>query len=76
MHSSILDWRIPMDRVAWQSPWDHKKSDTTERLGTAECVEKKLVETQLLKIVNERGKLDGNEIIYRWINKRLLKIFQ
>ena len=44
-HSSILVWRIPMDRVAWQSPWDHKKSDTTERLGTAECVEKKLVET-------------------------------
>ena len=31
IHSSILVWRIPMDRVAWQSPWDHKKSDTTEK---------------------------------------------
>ena len=29
-HSSILTWRIPMDRGAWQ------KSDTTERLGIAQ----------------------------------------
>ena len=30
-HSSILAWRIPMDRGAWQanSPWGHIESDTT-----------------------------------------------
>ena len=34
-HSSILAWRIPMDRGArWAtvSPWGHKESDTTEQL--------------------------------------------
>ena len=30
-HSSILDWRIPMDK---HSPWGHKELDTTERLST------------------------------------------
>ena len=34
-HSSILPWRIPMDRGAW-GPWGHKESDTTERLSTAQ----------------------------------------
>ena len=30
-HSSILAWRIPMDRGAWlYSLWGHKESDTTE----------------------------------------------
>ena len=30
-HSSILAWRIPMDRAAWQiCPWGCKESDTTE----------------------------------------------
>ena len=29
-HSSILAWRIPMDRGAW----DGKESDTTEQLST------------------------------------------
>ena len=30
-HSSILAWRIPMDRGALgYSPWGHKESDTTE----------------------------------------------
>ena len=32
-HSSILAWRIPMDRGAWQttySPWGHKELDTTK----------------------------------------------
>ena len=31
-HSSILAWRIPMDRGAWQaaSPWGHKELDRTE----------------------------------------------
>ena len=30
-HSSILDWRIPMDRGAWwASSLGHKESDTTE----------------------------------------------
>ena len=35
-HSSILAWRIPMDREAWQatSPWGCKESDTTEWLST------------------------------------------
>ena len=31
--SSILYWRIPMDRGTWQatvSPWDSEDSDTTE----------------------------------------------
>ena len=33
-HSSILAWRIPMDKRAWlaNSPWGHKESDTTESL--------------------------------------------
>ena len=32
-HSSILAWRIPMDRGAWwaASPWGCKESDTTEQ---------------------------------------------
>ena len=32
-HSSILAWRIPMDRKAWQAtynPWGRIESDTTE----------------------------------------------
>ena len=30
-HSSILAWRIPMDRGAWwASPWGHKESDMTK----------------------------------------------
>ena len=39
-HSSILAWRIPMDRGACSpsglySPWGHKESKTTERISTA-----------------------------------------
>ena len=36
-HSSILAWRIPIDRGArgGYSPWGCKESDTTERLNTA-----------------------------------------
>ena len=33
--SSILAWRIPMDRGAWQA-WGHKELDTTELLKTAQ----------------------------------------
>ena len=35
-HSSILAWRIPMDRGAWwgYSPCGHTESDTTEQLNT------------------------------------------
>ena len=36
-HSSILSWRILMDRGAWKatySPWGRKELDTTERLNT------------------------------------------
>ena len=37
-HSSILAWRIHMDREAWQgySLWGRKGSDTTEWLSTAQ----------------------------------------
>ena len=39
-HSSILAWRISMDRGAWQavdcSPWGQKESDTTEQLSKAQ----------------------------------------
>ena len=32
-HSSILAWRISLERsLAGYSPWGHKESDTTERL--------------------------------------------
>ena len=36
-HSSILAWRILMDRGAWRatSPWGHKESDMTEQLSSA-----------------------------------------
>ena len=34
--SSIIAWRIPMDRGAWRaSPWGRKEPDTTERLYMA-----------------------------------------
>ena len=35
-HSSILAWKNPMDRGAWQAngPWGHKESDTTEQQNT------------------------------------------
>ena len=39
-HSSILAWRIPMDRGAWRaacSPWGCKELDMTERLSTC-CI--------------------------------------
>ena len=29
-HSSILAWRIPMDRGAWWATWSHKESDIAE----------------------------------------------
>ena len=29
-YSSILAWRIPMDRGAWQAPWGHKELDMIE----------------------------------------------
>ena len=29
-HSSILAWRIPMDRGAWWATWGHKESDIAE----------------------------------------------
>ena len=35
-HSSILAWRIPMDRsLAGYGPWDHRESETTEQLRAA-----------------------------------------
>ena len=38
-YSSILAWRIPMDRGAWWAMvhgWDLKESDRTERLSAAQ----------------------------------------
>ena len=37
-HSSVLAWRIPMDSGTWWATvhGGHKKSDTTERLSTAQ----------------------------------------
>ena len=40
IHSSILAWRIPMDRGAWwapvcYSPWGCKELDMTEQQSTA-----------------------------------------
>ena len=50
-HSSILAWRIPMDRGAWWAVVHGvtKESDTTERLNTharkqRNCLEKKEIE--------------------------------
>ena len=38
--SSVLAWRIPMDRGAWGlHPWVHRESDVTERLNTGLTVE-------------------------------------
>ena len=46
-HSSILSWRIPMDRgenprgqrsMADCRPWGDKESDTTEKLSTAQTI--------------------------------------
>ena len=36
-HSSILAWKICMDRGTWQtySPWSHKTVDTTEQLNNS-----------------------------------------
>ena len=40
-HSSILAWRITMDREAWRATvlGGHKESDTTEWLSTAQHIE-------------------------------------
>ena len=36
-HFSILAWRNPVNRgVVGYSPWDHKESDTTEQVSTAQ----------------------------------------
>jgi len=39
-HSSILAWRIPMDRGAWRATVQGvtKRWDTTERLSTAKTL--------------------------------------
>ena len=40
IHSSILAWRIPMDREACQATvhGNHKELDTTEQLSTAQLM--------------------------------------
>ena len=47
-HSTILAWRIPMDRggLVGYSPWDHEESDMIEGLNThtqthTHCIEDK-----------------------------------
>ena len=40
-HSSILAWKILMDRGAWWAavyPWSHKESDVTELLSAAQHI--------------------------------------
>ena len=40
-HSSILAWKILMDRGAWWAavyPWSHKESDMTEQLSAAQHI--------------------------------------
>ena len=48
-HSSILDWRIPIDREPWwvcRGPWGRKESDTSDRLNTAHHILFKLLKIQ------------------------------
>ena len=33
-HSSILAWRMPQRNLVGYRPWDHKESDTTEKVST------------------------------------------
>ena len=61
-HSSILAWRIPMDRGDWRaavSPWSYKKSDMAERLSTS----------KLKKAEYQR--IDAFEL---WCWRRLLRV--
>ena len=50
-HSSILAWKIPMDRGAWlgYSPRGHKESDTTEQIHFLFFLSKRLEEIRLFK---------------------------
>ena len=42
-HSSILAWRIPMEKsLGGYSTWGHKESDTTEQPSTAQSDTKPL----------------------------------
>ena len=61
-HSSILAWRIPMDRGDWRaavSPWSYKKSDMAEQLSTS----------KLKKAEYQR--IDAFEL---WCWRRLLRV--
>ena len=43
-HSSVLTWRIPMDRGAWQATVHGvAESDTTEQLSTQYLIKQSLV---------------------------------
>ena len=49
-YSSILAWRILMNRGGWQaSPWSCEESDMTERLSTAQ-----LRLTMEIKLMHEK----------------------
>ena len=64
-HSSMLVWRIPMDRgsVAGYSPWGHK-SDTTERLSLHFTLVMSTFKTSAYEIVKSMG-WDQRENKYR-----------
>ena len=48
-HSSVLAWRIPIDRGAWwaYSPWGGNELDTTEQLNN----DRHTFRTEILKIL-------------------------
>ena len=42
-HSSTLAWKIPWRSLVGYSPWDHKESDTTERLHFTQLRRKEIL---------------------------------
>ena len=64
-HSSILAWRILIDRGAWQATvqWGHKESDNTEPLSTAHITFKNRNTDHILGHKASLGKFKKIEII-------------
>ena len=60
-HSSILAWRIPMDRGALviYSPWGRKELDTTGRLSTSTAhlplISSLLLYTEFISLVTKHS---------------------
>ena len=60
-HSSILAWRIPMDRGAWQAiVHGVKESDTTEQLSTAQHMGSRREGGRLSPIENDLFKITSS----------------